>query len=273
MLRSERHRRRPGYRSSRSPVRHRRRSSTSTCIPGRADTRTSTFGTSLVADDVEPRPPAGESPDVRWFPWVDAIAKSDAGLAGILRALAPADAGTVVVRRAGAADAAAVAALYLRSRRYAMPTIVSPHTDDEVRDWIAAHLVPEQETWVAEVAGVVVGVLALSAAARHGRGLVVDQLSIDQLYVDPPWIGRGLGRILVEHAKQRSADGLELWTFQVNAAARRFYARQGFVEVDWTDGAGNEEHEPDVRCRWGSERDLCQDGTCVRTGLGRLRPS
>ena len=33
-------------------------------------------------------------------------------------------------------------------------------------------------------------------------------------------------------------------------AARRFYAREGFVEVDWTDGAGNEEHEPDVRCRW-----------------------
>ena len=210
----------------------------------------------LVADDVEPQPPAGESPDVRWFPWADAIAQSDAGLAGILRALAPADAGTVVVRRAEAADAAAVASLYLRSRRHAMPTIVSPHTDDDVRDWIATHLVPEQETWVAQLAGVVVAVLTLSAGARHGTGL-----NIDQLYVDPPWIGRGVGRILVDHAKRRSADGLELWTFQVNAAARRFYARQGFVEVDWTDGAGNEEHEPDVRCRW------------VRRGPVRLRPS
>ena len=38
----------------------------------------------LVADDVEPQPPAGESPDVRWFPWADTIAQSDAGLAGIL---------------------------------------------------------------------------------------------------------------------------------------------------------------------------------------------
>jgi GNAT superfamily N-acetyltransferase len=127
-----------------------------------------------------------------------------------------------------------------------MPTIVSPHTDDDVRDWVAAHLVAEQETWVAELAGVVVGVLTLSAAAPHGPGLVVDQL-----YVDPPWIGRGLGAVLVDHAKQRSAGRLELWTFQVNEAARRFYARHGFVEVDWTDGAGNEEHEPDVRCRWG----------------------
>jgi 8-oxo-dGTP pyrophosphatase MutT (NUDIX family)/ribosomal protein S18 acetylase RimI-like enzyme len=200
----------------------------------------------LVADDVEPEPGIGESPDVRWFPWADAIAQSDPGLAGILRALAPGDVGAVVVRRAEAADAAAVAALYLRSRRHAMPTVMSPHTDDDVREWVAAHLVAEQETWVAELAGVVVGVLTLSAAAPHGSGLVVDQL-----YVDPPWIGRGLGRSLVEHAKQRSAGRLELWTFQVNAAARRFYAREGFVEVDWTDGAGNEEHEPDVRCRWG----------------------
>jgi 8-oxo-dGTP pyrophosphatase MutT (NUDIX family)/N-acetylglutamate synthase-like GNAT family acetyltransferase len=209
----------------------------------------------LVADDVEPAPGAGESQDVRWFSWDDAIALSDPGLAGILRALAPSDAGTVVVRRAEAADATAVAELYLRSRRHAVPTVVSPHTDDDVRAWVAAHLVPEQETWVAELAGVVVGVLTLSAAPR-GSGLVVDQL-----YLDPPWIGRGVGAVLVDHAKQRSDGGLELWTFQVNAAARRFYARQGFVEVDWTDGAANEEHEPDVRCRW------------VRRGSVRSPPS
>ena len=104
---------------------------------------------------------------------------------------------------------------------------------------------------------------------RTDRGSSSTSCSVDQLYVDPPWIGRGLGRILVDHAKQRSAGGLELWTFQVNAAARRFYARQGFVEVDWTDGAGNEEHEPDVRCRWVSR----VGRTCVMKGLVRLPPS
>ncbi len=38
---------------------------------------------------VPPKPPAGESPDVRWFPWDEAIAVADPGLSGILRALRP----------------------------------------------------------------------------------------------------------------------------------------------------------------------------------------
>ncbi|MGD9705529.1 MAG: GNAT family N-acetyltransferase [Acidimicrobiia bacterium] len=198
-----------------------------------------------VADDVDPAPADGESPDVRWFAWDRAIEQTDDGLAGILRALAPSDPRTVVVRRAVASDAAAVAELYLRSRRHALAAVVSPHDDDDVREWVVSQLVPRMETWVAVLAGVPVGVLTLSAAAGGPR------LMIDQLYVDPPWIGRGIGAALVGHAKRRSPAGLELWTFQVNVSARRFYARHGFVEVESTDGAANEEREPDVRCRWG----------------------
>jgi 8-oxo-dGTP pyrophosphatase MutT (NUDIX family) len=41
----------------------------------------------VVGDD-EPRPPAGESQDVRWYPWPEAVAVADAGLAGLLRHLA-----------------------------------------------------------------------------------------------------------------------------------------------------------------------------------------
>jgi hypothetical protein len=46
------------------------------------------------------------------------------------------------------------------------------------------------------------------------------------------------------------ASGLQLWTFQRNTAARRFYGRLGFVAVEQTDGSRNEEDEPDVRYRW-----------------------
>lgn len=43
----------------------------------------------LLAGDDDPTPPAGESPDVRWFAWDDAIAVADPGLSGALRLLAP----------------------------------------------------------------------------------------------------------------------------------------------------------------------------------------
>jgi 8-oxo-dGTP pyrophosphatase MutT (NUDIX family) len=40
-----------------------------------------------VRGDDQPRPPAGESQDVRWFSWPEAIQTADAGLAGLLRAV------------------------------------------------------------------------------------------------------------------------------------------------------------------------------------------
>ena len=43
----------------------------------------------LSAPPADPSPPHGESPDVRWFAWDEAIAIADAGLAGALRLLAP----------------------------------------------------------------------------------------------------------------------------------------------------------------------------------------
>ncbi|HEX7167591.1 MAG TPA: NUDIX domain-containing protein [Acidimicrobiales bacterium] len=43
----------------------------------------------LDAVDADPSPGAGESPDVRWFAWDDAIAVADDGLRGALLALRP----------------------------------------------------------------------------------------------------------------------------------------------------------------------------------------
>ena len=60
----------------------------------------------------------------------------------------------------------------------------------------------------------------------------------------------GLGSRFVRLAKTRRPHGLDLYTFQVNAGARRFYERHGFRVVDLDDGARNEEHQPDVRYRW-----------------------
>lgn len=147
-----------------------------------------------------------------------------------------------ILRRATVADASEVADVFLASFRAALPGVRLAHTDDEVRGWIASHLIPERETWVAEQDGVVLGLMTV-----HDGWL-------EQLYLAPDARGRGLGDRFVALAKERQPDGLQLWTFQANGPARRFYARHGFREVELTDGAGNEEREPDVRLEWQPQR-------------------
>ncbi|MET7457181.1 GNAT family N-acetyltransferase [Streptomyces sp. NPDC005574] len=146
----------------------------------------------------------------------------------------------VVLRRAGAADAAGAADVWLRSFRAALPTVVRPRSDDEVRAHIRDVVVPSRETWVAE--------------AVDGDGIVglmvLDGDLLSQLYLAPEWRGRGIGDRFVALAKERSPRGLRLWTFQVNKPAHRFYERHGFVAAERTDGSTNEEREPDVRYVW-----------------------
>ncbi|MFF7932496.1 GNAT family N-acetyltransferase [Streptomyces sp. NPDC007940] len=144
----------------------------------------------------------------------------------------------VVIRRATAADASAAAEVYLRSFTVALPTVTRPRSDDEVRAYIRDIVVPLRETWVAVAEEQVVGLMVLA-----------DDL-LSQLYLDPDWRGRGIGDRFVALAKERSPQGLSLWTFQVNKPAHRFYERHGFVEAERTDGSGNEEREPDVRYVW-----------------------
>ena len=72
---------------------------------------------------------------------------------------------------------------------------------------------------------------------------------IAALYLAPEARGQGHGKALLEAAK-RTAERLSLWTFQANAAAVRFYLREGFEVALRTDGAGNDEKLPDLRLEW-----------------------
>ncbi len=147
----------------------------------------------------------------------------------------------VVLRRAVPADARAAADVWLRSFTAALPTVVRPRTDDEVRGYFREVVVPLRETWVAEAAGEGGGIVGV---------MVLNGEELSQLYLAPDWRGHGIGDRFVSLAKERSPRGLTLWTFQVNKAAHRFYERHGFVAVEHTDGSANEEREPDVRYVW-----------------------
>jgi GNAT superfamily N-acetyltransferase len=160
----------------------------------------------------------------------------------------------VTLRRAEAADAGAVADVWLRSRHAAVPAVPAPvHSDADVRQWFAGVVVPSRETWLAEADGATVAVLVLDGA------------EVDHLYVDPGWQGRGIGSELLRLAMERRPGGLALWTFQANLAARRFYERHGFVAVSWTDGSANEERAPDVRYVWGDHPEGAGRGAASRT--------
>lgn len=142
----------------------------------------------------------------------------------------------VTIRRAYADEGAALADLYLRVRREnadAIPPVV--HPDDSVREWWSTVLPQRDELWVAELGADVVGVLALQPPDW-----------LDQLYVAGSAAGRGIGSALLGVAQRELGERVQLWTFQANAGARRFYERHGFVAVEETDG-DNEEGAPDVR--------------------------
>ena len=140
------------------------------------------------------------------------------------------------LRPADESDADAVASIYLSARREAaMPPGI--HTDDAVRHWLSGRLQAD-EVWMAEVGGRAAGYARLTAQW------------LDDLYVAPPYAGRGVGSALLDAAKGRRPAGFCLWVFEMNTPAREFYARRGLVELERTDGSGNEERSPDVRLAW-----------------------
>jgi GNAT superfamily N-acetyltransferase len=99
-------------------------------------------------------------------------------------------------------------------------------------------LIPNGGTWVVESE---VGVVAM---------MTLEDDWIEQLYVDPDHFNQGAGTLLLQHAKRLCPNGLQLWTFQSNSRARRFYENHGFSPVGETTGR-NEEGSPDVCYRWG----------------------
>lgn len=147
--------------------------------------------------------------------------------------------GDPCIRVATADDAAVLATLYWRVRSESAPQIpMIPHHRSTVEPFVRAVLLREYEVWVAEGGPDVVGFLALKEPDELGH-----------LYIAGPHTGRGLGGRFLRLARERLPGGLQLWVFQSNVGALRFYERHGFLPVEWTEG-DNEECEPDVRMVW-----------------------
>jgi chorismate mutase/GNAT superfamily N-acetyltransferase len=145
----------------------------------------------------------------------------------------------VLIRPAGLEDAPAMADVHVDCRNAnvgSMPPMV--HSREETHAWMAGRLAADSEGWVAERDGRIVGYLVITGDW------------VDDLFLAPGETGQGIGGALLDLAKAQRPEGLCLWVFESNQGARRFYRRHGFVELESTDGSGNEERAPDVRLAW-----------------------
>jgi GNAT superfamily N-acetyltransferase/chorismate mutase len=144
----------------------------------------------------------------------------------------------LVLRPAEVADADAVTDIHLAARREAaMPPL--SHPAEEVRDWLGGRVeASDDEVWLAEVRG---------TPAGYAR---VSDHWLSDLYVVPRHHRQGVGTALLDLVKARRPDGFCLWVFEMNTPARTFYERHGLVELERTDGYGNDEKSPDIKMAW-----------------------
>ena len=111
------------------------------------------------------------------------------------------------------------------------------HSEEEDRAYLANTVLPTQQVWIAEVGQVIAGFIAFGDGWVH------------HLYVAPQFQRQRIGSELLAIAK-RSDPALQLWVFEFNLPAIRFYEREGFRIVERTDGKANEGDMPDVRMQW-----------------------
>jgi putative acetyltransferase len=126
-------------------------------------------------------------------------------------------------------DADAIANLYSTSFRL-LNFLPMLHTIEDYRWFIANVTLKECEVTVVEDQS---GIVAFLAGQNE---------EVRLLYTHPDQIGMGAGSQLI--------GALELWCFQANTRARRFYEARGFRAIRFTDGTNNEERTPDIRYRW-----------------------
>jgi RimJ/RimL family protein N-acetyltransferase len=148
-----------------------------------------------------------------------------------------------VRRLATAADAGRVARMFVDTQVRHLAFLPPPPLE-KIVPMMRDEVLPAGRTWVLEApgSGELLAMLTLSSPED-------EVLWIRHLYVAAGEVGGGLGSELLAFAlapEQRCGRVVRLWTFQANAGARRFYERQGFVPVRFTDGRDNIERCPDA---------------------------
>jgi putative acetyltransferase len=136
-------------------------------------------------------------------------------------------------------DFDAVTILWRISREKSLPEFqrAKGHFFYEDQDYFRNHILKENKVWVVEMDDRPVAFLAMKNEF------------IDHLYVHPDYHGRGIGKALLNYARQLSPEHVWLYTLQINVNARDFYEKNGFIAEKFGISPPPES-EPDVEYHW-----------------------
>ena len=140
-------------------------------------------------------------------------------------------------RQAALNESDRVALVARTSRANFLPYLPKLHSIEDENRFYRDRVFPECSVWVAEENQELVGFCAF----KDGW--------VEHLYMHPDYVGKAIGKTLLEKAKHNNAH-LQLWVFQKNTRAISFYERNGFRLIRETDGASNEEKLPDALYEW-----------------------
>lgn len=134
-----------------------------------------------------------------------------------------------------------VTRLWRRAREVAIPHVTARMGYSFEMDcrYFKEQIIPSCQLWVGERENKAVAFMGIK-----------DDF-IDYLYVDPGHHRQGIGKALIEHARNLSPNHLWLYTHVANTIARAFYEKNGFVAVKFG-MSPPPELEPDVEYHWHS---------------------
>jgi ribosomal protein S18 acetylase RimI-like enzyme len=129
-----------------------------------------------------------------------------------------------------------VVTLWYRSWSEAFPTLHHPQPIEQWKSRFQNNYSKPETTWVATIQEQVVGFLVLN-----------DRI-IEQIFVAVEMQSKGVGTVLLNHAKTLHPEGLRLTTLQKNELARHFYEKHGFVAG--TIGVNSVNGQPNIEYCW-----------------------